>query len=132
MARTAAVGAISKGQADVHALLLRALERAEAALRPGATSGEVDAAARDVIEQAGFGKSYLESVGYGVGLRQSEFYPVIGRGRPEIIETDMVIDLLLPTIYRKGIGGPRITDVIRVGESENELFTNYPRDLVSI
>jgi hypothetical protein len=44
----------------------------------------------------------------------------------------MVIDLLLPTIYRKGIGGPRITDVIRVGVSENELFTNYPRDLVNI
>ena len=44
----------------------------------------------------------------------------------------MVIDLLLPTIYRKGIGGPRITDIIHVGESENELFTNYPRDLVRI
>ena len=53
MARTAAVGAVPKGQADVHALLLRALQRAEAALRPGATSGEVDAAARDVIEASG-------------------------------------------------------------------------------
>jgi len=132
MARTAAVGAVPKGQADVHALLLRALERAEATLRPGSTSGEVDAAARDVVEQAGFGKSYLESVGYGVGLRQSEFYPIIGRGRTEIIETGMVIDLLLPTIYRKGIGGPRITDVIHVGEAENQLLTDYPRDLVRI
>jgi len=132
MARTAAVGAVPKGQADVHALLLRALERAEAALRPGSTSGEVDAAARDVVEQAGFGKSYLESVGYGVGLRQCEFYPIIGRGRTEIIEIGMVIDLLLPTIYRKGIGGPRITDVIHVGERQNELLTGYPRDLVRI
>ncbi|MGO8944890.1 MAG: M24 family metallopeptidase [Syntrophobacteraceae bacterium] len=132
MARTAAVGVVPKEQADVHALLLRALERAEAALRPGATSGEVDAAAREVVEQAGFGKSYLESVGYGVGLRQSEFYPIIGRGRTEIIEIGMVIDLLLPTIYRKGIGGPRITDVIHVGEAENQLLTDYPRDLVRI
>ncbi len=130
MTRTAAVGDVPKGQADVHALLLRALERAEATLRPGSTSGEVDAAARDVVEQAGFGKSYLESVGYGVGLRQSEFYPIIGRGRTEIIEIGMVIDLLLPTIYRKGIGGPRITDVIHVGERQNELLTGYPRDLV--
>jgi len=132
MARTAAVGAVPEGQADVHALLLSALERAEAALRPGATAGEVDAAAREVVEKAGFGKSYLESVGYGVGLRQSEFYPIIGRGRTEIIETGMVIDLLLPTIYRKGIGGPRITDVIHVGETRNTLLTNYPRDLVRI
>jgi Xaa-Pro aminopeptidase len=132
MARTAAVGVVPKEQADVHALLLRALERAEVALRPGATSGEVDAAAREVIEHAGLGKFYLESVGFGVGLRQSEFYPIIGRGRTEIIEAGMVIDLLLPTIYRKGIGGPRITDVIHVGESENQLFTNYPRALVEV
>ncbi len=132
MARTAAVGAVPKGQADVHALLLRALERAEATLRPGATSGEVDAAAREVVELAGFGKSYLESVGYGVGLRQSEFYPIIGRGRTEIIEIGMVIDLLLPTIYRKRIGGPRITDVIHVGERQNTVLTDYPRDLVRI
>lgn len=132
MARTAAVADVPEKQAEIHALLLRALERAETALRPGAASGEVDAAARDVVELAGYGKSYLESVGYGVGLRQSEFYPIIGRGRTEIIESGMVIDLLLPTIYRKDIGGPRITDVIHVGESKNEVLTDYPRSLFRI
>ena len=130
MARTAAVGDIPAGQRDVHSLLVRALEQAEVALRPGATSGEVDAAAREVVNNAGYGNSYLESVGYGVGLRQSEFYPIIGRGRSEVIEAGMVIDLLLPTIYRKGIGGPRVTDVIYVGEDENEVFTAYPRNIV--
>ncbi len=132
MARTAAVGNISDVQRNVHSLLIRALEQAETALRPGASSGEVDAAARAIIEQAGYGKSYLESVGYGVGLRQSEFYPIIGRGRTEIIEAGMVIDLLLPTIYRKGIGGPRVTDVIHVAQDENEVLTVYPRSLVEI
>ena len=130
MARTAALGDISKEQAEVHALLLRALERAEEVLKPGVESGEVDGAAREVVEQAGFGKSWLESVGYGVGLRQSEFYPIIGRGRKEIIEPGMVIDLLLPTIYRKGHGGPRITDVIHVGENRNKVLTAYPRSLI--
>lgn len=132
MARTASVGAIPDVQTNVHSLLIGALEQAETALRPGASSGEVDAAAREVIEKAGYGKSYLESVGYGVGLRQSEFYPIIGRGRTEIIEAGMVIDLLLPTIYRKGIGGPRVTDVIHVGQNENEVLTAYPRSLVEI
>lgn len=130
MARTAALGVIPNAQAEVHALVLRALERAEEALKPGVESGEVDAAAREVVEQAGFGKAWLESVGYGVGLRQSEFYPIIGRGRKEIMEPGMVIDLLLPTVYRKGIGGPRITDVIHVGENKNRVLTAYPRDLV--
>ncbi len=132
MARTAAVGAIPDAQRNVHSLLICALEQAEATLRPGASSGEVDAAARAVIENAGFGKSYLESVGYSVGLRQSEFYPIIGRGRTEIIEAGMVIDLLLPTIYRKDIGGPRVTDVIHVAQDENEVLTVYPRSLVEI
>jgi Xaa-Pro aminopeptidase len=132
MARTAAVGDIPKVQSAVHSLLVRALERAETAMRPGATADEVDAAAREVVEEAGYGKSYLETVGYGVGLRQSEFYPIIGRGRKEMIEAGMVIDLLLPTIYRKGIGGPRITDVIHVGEKENEALTSYSRNLVRI
>ncbi len=129
MTRTAAVGDIPSGRAAVHALLKRALDLAEAKLCPGATSNEVDAAARKVVEEAGFGDSYLESVGYGVGLRQSEFYPIIGRGRTEVIEAGMVVDLLLPTIYRQGIGGPRITDTIYVGENENEILTNFPRDL---
>ncbi|MGP8049766.1 MAG: M24 family metallopeptidase [Desulfobaccales bacterium] len=132
MARTAAVGTIAPEKASVHDLLKRALESAERAMRPGATSGEVDGAARKLIDDAGFGNSYLESVGYGVGLRQSEFYPIIGRDRSEIIEAGMVVDLLLPTIYRKGTGGPRITDVIHVGEAGNEVLTGYPRDLVRI
>lgn len=132
IARTAAVGTAPKPQTEVHALILRALQRAEAVLRPGATTGQVDAAAREVIEQAGFGKFYLESVGFGVGLRQSEFYPVIGRGGTDLIEPGMVIDLLLPTIYRRGVGGPRITDIFCVGETESRVLTRFPRDLVRI
>ncbi len=132
MVRTAAVGDIPAGQREVYSLLVRALEKAETALRPGATSGEVDAAAREVVEEAGYGDSYLESVGYGIGLRQSEFHPVIGRGRSEVIEAGMVIGMLLPTIYRKDIGGPRITDLIYVGEHENEVLTAHPRALAEV
>jgi Xaa-Pro aminopeptidase len=132
MVRTAAVGDIPAAQREVYSLLVRAVGQAETALRPGTTSGKVDAAAREVVEKAGYGDSYLESVGYGVGLRQSEFHPIIGRGRSEVIEAGMVIGLLLPTIYRKGIGGPRITDLIHIGEHENEILTSYPRNLVEV
>ena len=74
----------------------------------------------------------MDVVGYGVGIRQSEFYPIIGRGKTDIIEVGMVVDLLLPTIYRSDIGGPRITDVIYVGEDSNEILTKYPRDLAKV
>ncbi len=130
--RTAVVGDVPAAQRQVYSVLVRALEEAEKALRPGATAGQVDAAAREVVEGAGYGLSYLESVGYGIGLRQSEFYPIIGRGRKEVIEAGMVVGLLLPTVYREGIGGPRLTDVVYVGEHENEVLTGYPRTLVEV
>lgn len=132
MARTAAMGDIPAGQQAVHALLLKALQQAEAALRPGAAAGDVHAAARRVVEAAGYGSSYPETSGYGVGLRQSEFYPVLGRDRTELIEAGMVIDLLLSTVFRKDIGGPRVTDVILVGETGNEVLTAFPRDLFRV
>lgn len=130
--RTVAVGAAGEAYEETHALLLRAQEAAIQALKPGATSNEVDAAARAVISEAGMEKQYLEVAGYGVGIRQSEFYPIIGKGRTEVIEAGMVIDLLLPTIYRKAGGGPRITDCIYVGDGGNELLTSFPRQLFKV
>lgn len=130
--RTVAIGDISPGQERVYSLLVEAQKKAIAALKPGARSWEVDAAAREVIRTAGYEEYYLDVVGYGVGLRQSEFYPIIGKGRTELIEAGMVVDLLLPTIYRRDIGGPRVTDVIYVGPAGNEILTDYPRELFKV
>jgi len=129
MCRTVAVGAIPAEQAAVYRVLLEAQQRAIEALRPGASAADVDRAARAVVEAAGYERSFLDYVGYGVGLRQSEFYPIIGKGRGELIKAGMVVDLLLPTVYRPRIGGPRITDVIYVGSEYNEILTAYPREM---
>jgi Xaa-Pro aminopeptidase len=132
MCRTVAVGSIPPGQMEVYELLLRAQCAAIAALRPGATSDSVDAAARKLVAAAGLEPFYLDVAGYGVGIRQSEFYPIIGKGRTDVIETGMVVDLLLPTIYRQDIGGPRVTDCIYVGQQQNEILTSYPRELARV
>lgn len=132
MCRTVAVGDVSPQQIATYNLLSKAQMAAVAVLRPGVTAGQVDLAAREVIREAGYEAFYLDQVGYGVGLRQSEFYPVIGKGRPDMIEAGMVVDLLLPTIYKPGIGGPRITDVICVNGQGAEFLTNYSRDLVHV
>lgn len=132
MCRTVAVGEVPKGRVEVYDVLLEAQAAAIAALRPGVTADDVDGAARRIVTAAGWEKHYLQQVGYGVGLRQSEFYPIIGQGRDEIIEAGMVVDLLLPTIYRPDIGGPRVTDCIYVGELANEILTDYPRQLIRV
>jgi len=132
MCRTAAVGEVAPGYHQVHELLLRAQCAAIQALRPGASSNDVDAAARAMVIEAGLEEQYLDVTGYGVGIRQSEFYPIIGKGRSDRIEAGMVVDLLLPTIYRKHGGGPRITDCIHVGQKENEILTRFPRQMLQV
>lgn len=130
MCRTVAVGEIPREQRQTYELLLCAQSAAISTLRPGATSDAVDAAARKVIAAAGLEPHYLDVIGYGVGTRQSEFYPIIGKGRTERTEAGMVVDLLLPTIYREDIGGPRVTDCVHVGQQQNEILTTYPRQLI--
>lgn len=129
MCRTAAIGEVAPDYWQVYELLLKAQCAAIQALRPGASSNDVDAAARALVVAAGLEAQYLEVSGHGVGIRQSEFYPVIGKGRGEKIEAGMVVDLLLPTIYRKQGGGPRITDCIYVGQQGNEMLTRFPREM---
>ena len=130
MCRTVAVGEIGNGKRATYELLVRAQEAAIKALVPGSTTGGIDAAAREVIRAAGLEKYYLDVIGYGVGIRQSEFYPILCRNGTDKIETGMVVDLLLPTIYKPDIGGPRITDCIYVDTTGPELLTDYPRQLI--
>ena len=132
MCRTIAVGDVAASYHEIHELLLKAQSAAIATLRPGATSAAVDFAARSIITEAGLEKYYLDVAGYGVGIRQSEFYPIIGKGRTDVIAAGMVVDLLLPTIYRNDGGGPRITDCIYVGTNENEIITCFPRKLFQV
>lgn len=132
MCRTVAVGKVAAGYHNTHDLLLKAQGAAMATLRPGVTAEAVHVAAQAVIAEAGLGKHYLEHSGYGVGIRQSEFYPILGTGRTELIEAGMVVDLLLPTLYKKEGGGPRITDCICVGTEQNELITRFPRQLFQV
>jgi len=65
-----------------------------------------------LVDDAGYGDQFIDIIGHGVGIRQSESYPVIDKAGDHVIEENMVFDILLPTIYKKGAGGPRLTDTI--------------------
>ncbi|WP_156896718.1 M24 family metallopeptidase [Desulfovirgula thermocuniculi] len=132
MCRTVAVGRVPEAQVACFELIKKAQEAAINVLRPGVKAAEVDRAAREIIAAAGYEKHYLTYVGYGVGLRQSEFYPIIGKDSPDEISAGMVVDLLLPTVYLPGFGGPRLTDCLLVTETGAELLTPYPRELIQV
>ncbi|MCC9293585.1 Xaa-Pro peptidase family protein [Clostridium sp. WLY-B-L2] len=130
MCRTIALGRVEPETRKIYNVLVEAQDKAIHALKPGISVGAVYDAVFKVISNAGYGKNFLDIAGYGVGIRQSEFYPIIKRNGDTVIDKNMVVDLLLPTIYKKSVGGPRITDVLRVREEGAELLTEFSKKMI--
>jgi len=127
MCRTVFLGAYAPESFRVYEALKDAQQAAVKRLQPGVTCGELYDAATACIEKWGYGRSWvMDHIGYGVGIRQSEFYPVISKGSSVVLQENMVVDLLLPTIYIPGVGGPRITDTILLGKDGPEFLTDFP------
>lgn len=114
MCRTVFLGKIDEETKFIYNLLKETQKVAIEALKPGVKAGEVYDKAFKVIHDQGYAKMFLPTIGYGVGIRQSEFYPIISKGSEHVLEENMIIDLLLPTIYQPKTGGPRITDTILI------------------
>jgi len=132
MCRTVAVGRIPQKTKEIYDVLLEAQTAAIDALRSGTLASEVFSVAYEVVKKAGYENYFLDVIGYGVGLRQSEFYPIIKKDSNHTIEQNMVVDLLLPTIYLKKYGGPRVTDVIHVKAKGPKILTEYSRELIGL
>lgn len=127
MCRTVFLGRPLPESLRIYETLQEAQREAVAALRPGVTCGEVYDRAAACVARHGYEKHWImEHIGYGVGIRQSEFYPVIAKGSRTVLQENMVVDLLLPTIYVPHAGGPRITDTIRIREDGAEFLTDPP------
>lgn len=132
LCRTVAVGNVPMETKRVYDLLLAAQQRAAKALKPGEMVKNVYKAAYTVIEEAGYGKYFIDDIGHGIGIRQSEFYPVIGRNRTHVLEENMVVDLMFPTIYHKQHGGARVTDLLQVTADGSKFLTDFPRELMEV
>jgi Xaa-Pro dipeptidase len=126
--RMAVVGEPSSRQREIDAVVLRAHDAAIEAVRPGATTGQVDSAAREVIEAAGLGDRFFHRVGHGLGLEVHED-PSLDPGSNIVLEAGMVFTIE-PGIYIPGWGGVRIEDDIVVVEARGcRVLTKTSRDL---
>jgi Xaa-Pro aminopeptidase len=130
MGRTVFLGDIPEETLKIHDLLRRIQGRAVCACTPGAKVSQVYDYACEPLLQMGYGGLFLDHLGYGIGIRQSEFYPIIGKNVDHVLAENMVVDLLLPTVYKPGAGGPRLTDMVRITDSGGEFMTSFSRDLL--
>lgn len=100
------------GFEEVHDVVREAQQAAVDAVEPGVTAGEVDAAARSVIEDAGYGDEFVHRTGHGVGLEVHE-EPYIVADSDRELEAGMVFSIE-PGVYLPGEFGVRVEDLVAV------------------
>ncbi len=130
MTRTVVIGKASKEQKKVYETVLKAQKTALKGIHPGITGKEADSLARNVIEEAGYGKYFGHSLGHSVGLEIHEG-PNFSPKEERVLEPGMVITVE-PGIYIKDFGGVRIEDVVVITENGCENITHSPKELIEI
>ena len=129
--RTYVVGRPSSPDAAERiAVLVRAQQAAVDAVRPGATAQQVDAAARDVLTDTGFGEAFLHRTGHGIGVSVHE-EPYIAPGNDLVLREGMAFSIE-PGIYFAGSWGARIEDIVIVTADGGERLNLAPHDLRSV
>ncbi|SNS12177.1 Xaa-Pro aminopeptidase [Geodermatophilus pulveris] len=126
--RTYAVGRAPGAEvAEWYAVLQQAQAASTAAVRPGVTAEQVDAAARDVIAAAGWGQYFIHRTGHGIGLDTHEA-PYIVAGNDLPLEPGMAFSVE-PGIYLPGRCGARIEDIVVCTDDGVTALNVGPREL---
>ena len=130
MTRTVAVGEPPAWQRELYELVAAAQQAGIDAALPGAAVTHVDAAARDLIAEAGHGGHFGHGLGHGVGLEIHEAPLMHHDGTGTL--GDRVTITVEPGVYVPGRGGIRIEDtlVVRAGMRPGELLTTTTKDLL--
>lgn len=125
--RTFVMGEPADWQRDIHALVLSAQSSARDAVTAGAGLASVDAAARSIIEDAGYGEYFAHGLGHGVGLQIHEAPFMSSRATGMLMAGSPVT--VEPGVYLPDRGGVRIEDTVSVTEGPCVPLTATRREL---
>ena len=130
MTRTVAVGFATDEMKKVYDVVLKAQESAIAATKAGVPGKEIDAVARKVITDAGYGENFGHGYGHSLGLEIHEA-PNTNTSNPEPMPVGAVCSAE-PGIYLPGKFGVRIEDVVIIKEDGCEDITKSPKHLIVV
>jgi Xaa-Pro aminopeptidase len=130
MTRTVAVGYVSQKQREVYNIVLSAQKTALEAIREGVACSAADAAARDIINAAGYGEYFRHSTGHGVGVEIHEG-PSLSPISQEVLKAGNIVTVE-PGIYLPGEFGVRIEDMVAVTHDGCENLTSCAKEMLII
>lgn len=119
MTRTVVMGSATERQREIYDIVLLAQTAAIEAIQVGKPCSEIDAFARKIITDAGYGENFGHSLGHSLGIEIHEA-PNFSSKSEDVCKTGNVITVE-PGIYIDGFGGVRIEDVVVIGETVQNL-----------
>jgi Xaa-Pro dipeptidase len=128
--RTFAVGNIDAESRKIYDTVKLSNEQGVLASAPGATGEDIDNAARDVIEDMGYGSYFIHRTGHGLGIEGHE-PPFMMQGNLEALIPGNVFTVE-PGIYIPDRLGVRIEDDIVITEDGFRCLTTFPRELITV
>jgi len=128
MTRTIAFGEPADQMSSIYTLVQGAQQAGLDAVKPGATTGDVDAASRGYLTERGY--DFSHGTGHGLGLEIHEAPPVRA-GSIDVLIPGMVITVE-PGIYLPGVGGVRIEDSVVVRDGGCDILTGSTKELVIV
>lgn len=127
LTRTFAVGEVDEEYRKIHKIVQESNAAGRAAAKPGVPCADVDKAARDVIEKAGYGKYFTHRTGHGIGMEGHEA-PYMRGDNMQILEPGMAFTVE-PGIYLTNRNGVRIEDNMVITETGAESLSDMPREI---
>jgi len=127
LTRTFAVREVEAEYRKIHQIVLEANAAGRAAAKPGVPCANVDKAAREVIEKAGYGLYFTHRTGHGIGMEGHE-EPYMRGDNMQLLEPGMAFTVE-PGIYLPGSNGVRIEDNVVITEDGAECLSYMLREL---
>lgn len=128
MTRTVRVGNVSNELLRMFDIVREAQEASLATVKAGVVGSLVDQAVREVYAREGVEHEYVHGTGHGIGLFIHE--PPIFSPRCDAVLGVNEVVTVEPGLYRKGVGGVRIEDLVVVGDKNCRILSNTPKDLI--
>ncbi len=130
LTRTFGVGSMPEKIREIYAIVLESQMAAIDGCEPGKTCASIDAVARQVIADAGYGEYFTHGLGHGLGIEVHE-NPYFNDLQTDVILAPGMVMTVEPGIYLPGVGGVRIEDDILITENGSRVLSDYPKDLDS-